>query len=280
MGRTFVLACNRGVAGSQRASRLDGLAVRGGPRERSELIRPRSRGPESAVKPPQALCTEIGPGLYDPDAQPPTMSTNQAEYYRGLEVASAALRHDQRPSRGAHADRAARVHEAIQPLLDQTEDHAQLACRLGCSHCCHYPVGVTYPEAMRLVAAVRLRPELIERIVDASSSKREQSWEQLVGAPCPLLLDHACAVHESRPMPCRALGSLDAEACAVALLTDRMPPRDEVAWWRGLGAAQALANSSPRGSRELRSAVSAILTAPAQDAERAFAGSRTVPGSD
>ena len=39
-------------------------------------------------------------GLYDADAQRPTMSTNQAEYYRGLEVASAALRHDQGPSRG------------------------------------------------------------------------------------------------------------------------------------------------------------------------------------
>ncbi|MFT4511786.1 MAG: hypothetical protein ACI89X_004337 [Planctomycetota bacterium] len=204
------------------------------------------------------------------------MSTNQAEFYRGLEAAGDALRRSQNP---APAEQAARVHAAIEPLLAQTERHAQLACRLGCSHCCHYPVGITYPEAMRLVAAVRSRPELVACIDKANASVREQAWEELVGVPCPLLIDDACSVHESRPMPCRALGSLDASACADALVTDRAPPRDEEAWWRGLGAAHALATTEPSGSRELRSAVSAMLSAEESDTERAFLAAQTVPGS-
>lgn len=204
------------------------------------------------------------------------MSTNQAEFYRGLEAAGDALRRNTSPS---PADQAARVHDAVEPLLAQTEHHAQLACRLGCSHCCHYPVGITYPEAMRLVEAVRSQSELVERIHNANASVREQAWEQLVGVPCPLLRNDACSVHESRPMPCRALGSLDAAACAEALITDRAPPRDEEAWWRGLGAVHALAQPEPAGSRELRSAVSNILSAAAPDSERAFLTARAAPGS-
>ena len=204
------------------------------------------------------------------------MSTNQAEFYRGLEAAGDALHRCQSPS---PADQAARVHEAIEPLLTQTEHHPQLACRLGCSHCCHYPVGIAYPEAMRLVAAVRSRPELAERINNSNESVREQAWEQLVGVPCPLLIDDACSLHESRPMPCRALGSLDATACADALVTDRAPPRDEEAWWRGLGAAHALAEPKPGGSRELRSALSAVLAAEEQDTEQAFLAARAAPGA-
>ena len=187
------------------------------------------------------------------------MPTNQAEFYRGLEQASMALKTCRAADPdGAPAKLAAVVHERVQPLLEDTPEAGQLACRRGCSHCCHYPVGITFPEAMRLADAVRGRPELRQRILAADRALAAQSWRQLVGVPCPLLIDDACALHEARPMPCRALGSLDAAACADALTTDRAPPRDEAAWWRGLGAAAAMANAEPTGNRELRSAVNAI----------------------
>jgi len=208
------------------------------------------------------------------------MSTTQAEFYRGLERASAAL---QRHNDSSPNARAAAVHRAVQPLLEATELAPQLACRLGCSHCCYYPVGITYPEAMRLADAVQSLPDVIARVVAANTDLREQTWEQLVGKPCPLLVDDACTVHDARPMPCRALGSLDAEACADALHTDRAPPRDEEAWWRGLGAAHALADGAHRGSRELRSALSSIMAAdPEADPNTtvaAFLAARAAPGS-
>lgn len=210
------------------------------------------------------------------------MSTTQAEFYRGLEAASAALRQREH---APPAERAAGVHDAIEPLLEDTEVHARLACRLGCSHCCHYPVGVTYPEAMRLAAAVRKHPELVEHLQREHRDAAADDWNELVGRPCPLLRENACAVHEARPMPCRALGSTDDAACAAALrgtATDAAtatPPRDEKAWWRGLGAAKALANTSPEGSRELRSAVFALLEAPPSDREAAFTAARVAPGS-
>ena len=204
------------------------------------------------------------------------MSTNQAEFYRGLEAAGDALQHSENRS---PAEQATLVHKAAEPLLTKTKLHAQLACRRGCSHCCHYPVGITYPEAMRLAMAVRTHPELVARIHTESQSARERTWEQLVGLPCPLLINDACSAHESRPMPCRALGSLDATACADALSTDHAPPRDEEAWWRGLGAAHALADVSSAGSRELRSALSALLTAEEHDSEQAFRSARAAPGA-
>jgi hypothetical protein len=50
-------------------------------------------------------------------------------------------------------------------------------------------------------------------------------------------------------------------------------PRDEAAFWRGLGAAAALAGDPPGGSRELRSALAALLAHPA-DPAAAFAAAR------
>jgi len=204
------------------------------------------------------------------------MSTNQAEFYRGLEVASHALRN---PALSP-SDQATAVHQAVQPLLNDTDHLGQLACRLGCSHCCKYPVGVTYPEATRLAEALQSRPELAERILREQAQLSELPWESLVGHACPLLIDDACSVHQDRPMPCRALGSLNEKACADALDTDRAPPRDEQAWWRGLGAATKLATLNTHGSRELRSAVSAILAAGTNDPEQAFIRAKTAPGSE
>jgi hypothetical protein len=204
------------------------------------------------------------------------MPTNQAEFYRGLERASAALAPQQDASPAA---RAAAVHAAVQPMFSDTELAEQLACRRGCSHCCHYPVGISFAEAMRLADAVRAQPDLVERIQQADETQCDQTWEQLVGQPCPLLIDDACAVHDARPLPCRALGSLDATACADALQTDCAPPRDETAWWRGLGAAHALAELPPKGRRELRSAVRAILTADVDSSQDAFLRARVPKGS-
>jgi len=199
------------------------------------------------------------------------MPTSQDEFYRGLERAGAALSR----ARGGPAERAAAVHDAIADLLRDTDAHERLACRSGCAHCCHFPVGVTFAEAVQIADAIRADDALRERVLADADATGDAAWHQLVGRACPLLRDGACQRYPQRPMPCRALGSLDEAACSASLTANADVPRDEAAWWRGLGAAQAL--DEGHGRRELRSAVAALLRAARGEQAAAFARSRAVP---
>jgi hypothetical protein len=207
------------------------------------------------------------------------MATSHGEFYRGLERAAAACA----AAGPAPAEQAAAVHRAMAPLLADTEVGDRLACRAGCSHCCHFPVGITFAEALLLAQAVAAEPRLVALVAAEAAATADRGWLQLVGRPCPLLLADRCAAHGARPLPCRALGSTDAEACAAALRGPATVPRDEAAWWRGLGAAAALAEAgnlgeTAAGSRELRAALAAVLAAPTTTAAAAaFRSARPVP---
>ncbi|MBL8750118.1 MAG: YkgJ family cysteine cluster protein [Planctomycetes bacterium] len=191
---------------------------------------------------------------------------SHADYYRGAERAGEALaRAGTDPSARARA-----VHAAIAPLLRDTEAAAASACRKGCAHCCHFPVGVTFPEAMLLAAAVRAEGEGAAGFVTASARYAGSTWRALVGRPCPFLRAGECAVHDVRPVPCRALASSDADACARGLGGRGAVPVDSEALWRGLGATDVLGCGEAAGSRELRSAVSGILGARCGEEAAAF----------
>ena len=75
-----------------------------------------------------------------------------------------------------------------------------LACHKGCAACCrsHTTIPV-YP--LELIGITWYTVEKLEGPV------REQLKQQLrahvQGAPCPLLVDDACAVHPLRPLACR-----------------------------------------------------------------------------
>lgn len=204
------------------------------------------------------------------------MADTQGEYYRGVEAGAAAAA-AARAGAGPAAVAAA-VHAAATPLL--AADGVPRACAPGCAHCCHFPVGVRAAETLRLAAAVAAVPALAARVLAAADATATATWTQLVGVPCPLLVDGRCAVYDARPLPCRALASRDADACAAALRGAPVAtsPRDEAAWWRGLGLAAALDAADATGPRELRSGLAAVLAAadPAA-ATAAFAASRAAP---
>lgn len=197
---------------------------------------------------------------------------SQSDYYRGVEVAQTALRN---AAPASPAERAAAVHDAMAPWFEATDLAGQRACRRGCSHCCHLPVGVTFGETLRLATAVRAVPGLVDRIEREAAATAALAWPRLAGRPCPLLADDACLIHPARPLPCRALASSDAAACERGLHGRGDVPVDDVAFWRGLGAASALAAAAaPLGSRELRSALAAVLAAAPADDAAAFLAAR------
>lgn len=195
---------------------------------------------------------------------------NQNEFYRGLEAAGRAMA----PWAGATTvATAAAVHAAVAALAT-AQPAAVVACTAGCAHCCHFPVGITWPEARALAEALRHDNARQQAVLAAADATAAVSWQQLVGMPCPLLVDGRCACYEARPLPCRSLTSADATACRRALTGDAVPvPRDEAAFWRGLGASHALAAGSGLGLRELRSGLAAMLRASA-DPRDAFAAAR------
>ena len=196
---------------------------------------------------------------------------SQSDYYRGVEVAQTALR---AAAQAGPAERAAAVHDAMTPWFEATDLAALRACRRGCSHCCRLPVGITFGETLRLAAAVRAVPGLVEHIEREAAATALHTWPQLAGRPCPLLAEDACVIHPSRPLPCRALASSDAAACERGLHGRGDVPVDEAAFWRGLGAASALAAAAPLGSRELRNALAAVLAASPAAAAAAFLAAR------
>lgn len=204
------------------------------------------------------------------------MPTNHAEFYRGAEAASGALAG--RPTDPVAA--ATAVHTAAPALFGSTPMamRGDVACKAGCAHCCHFPVGITFPEAMRLAAAVRPDRDLGKTLRAAADATATTPWSALVGLACPLLLANQCRVHGDRPLPCRALASSDANSCAAARDGATLVPRDEEAYWRGLGASHALAGEL--GHRELRAALAAVLATAEGDhaaARQAFVAARQVP---
>lgn len=103
------------------------------------------------------------------------------------------------------------------------------SCRKGCSACCHYMVPVSIPEAIRLRQDVAAMPSRRRKWVEAgftaNAARIVQSpppdlnhtehagddiglramarWYSGLGIVCPLLVDHCCALYDSRPIGCR-----------------------------------------------------------------------------
>lgn len=77
------------------------------------------------------------------------------------------------------------------------------ACRSGCTHCCHVPVGVTEAEAKEIGLRIGRKP--------AKNPPRAQGGDGDYNNPCPFLKNDGCSIYESRPMACRLLLNLDAD---------------------------------------------------------------------
>lgn len=92
------------------------------------------------------------------------------------------------------------------------------ACRKGCDHCCHIPLTISKVEAEMIGRATGRSPQAPAAAIRlAELGDTEYDWQRAqaelqAAAPatsCPFLVNHACSIYESRPLPCRILINLD-----------------------------------------------------------------------
>jgi Fe-S-cluster containining protein len=98
---------------------------------------------------------------------------------------------------------------------------AAVACKVGCSFCCHQRVSVLPHEARALLDHLRTKSPPLEaaaiehRILDNARTIDGLTIAEHVAAnlPCAFLVDHRCAAHEVRPSICASFHSMSRERC-------------------------------------------------------------------
>lgn len=98
-------------------------------------------------------------------------------------------------------------------------NEAELACKAGCSYCCHAPVKVLAPEVFKIAREIqKLDPESVltvtERLSDYLQQQNPTTLTWQTRPPCPFLQNNLCSIYAIRPAICRRAHSLALEPCA------------------------------------------------------------------
>ncbi len=130
---------------------------------------------------------------------------------------------------GGLPQRASAAAQSFHALYDRTLAHnpppQPLACRQGCSYCCHSFVAASAPELFVLAEEISCQPQ--DR-VDEALARIEAAHAATAGLdkasrsrlrPCALLVENLCSVYVARPISCRAFASFSVEKCEQAFRT-------------------------------------------------------------
>jgi hypothetical protein len=124
---------------------------------------------------------------------------------------------------------ATRSESVAQALYDR--DPSKVACKPGCSWCCHERVSVSAPEVFRIADALSGGPHakaVLERArrVETATADAEPGDRRPI--PCPLLEEGRCLVYAVRPLLCRAANATDVTPCRSWVETGTRAPVDVV----------------------------------------------------
>jgi Fe-S-cluster containining protein len=156
---------------------------------------------------------------------------------------------------------------------------APIACRAGCSFCCHVRVEVLAHEAIALFRYLRSQiPEeqaqaIAAKVVANADRLATMTPEQHTAArvQCAFLVNGRCSAYPARPLACAGFHSLNVSECERAFndaadLTDRIPMVGEVKEMEiatAVGVRQALRDLKLDDQpMELHAAVAALLSDP------------------
>ena len=120
-----------------------------------------------------------------------------------------------------------RFHARVDSILAESHrSHAvEVACRRGCSLCCHMQVEVLPPEAFALAAWLKRHrsPAQLARIEARLQDNAERTGalgiegRKRANIACALLGDDgACTAYEARPAQCRRFHSTDLATCEAS----------------------------------------------------------------
>ena len=88
-----------------------------------------------------------------------------------------------------------------------------LACKAGCTYCCHNVVMATAPEVFLAASELRARHDAIFVAGVAGRCDAVRATTGVRRNPCPLLHDNLCSVYAARPSVCRKHTSFSVAAC-------------------------------------------------------------------
>jgi Fe-S-cluster containining protein len=116
------------------------------------------------------------------------------------------------------------------------QGQVELACKRGCSYCCHMRVEIRPHDAFVLSEHVqtKLKPEQRARAI----ARLEENLKRIApltpdqhmraGIPCALLEEGICSVYEARPATCRKYYSVSVEICRSAFDDPSAPLTGEI----------------------------------------------------
>ncbi|HMV49660.1 MAG TPA: YkgJ family cysteine cluster protein [Blastocatellia bacterium] len=81
-----------------------------------------------------------------------------------------------------------------------------LVCQAGCSGCCRHHLSVFAVEAEAVREAVAALPAEARATLEQQAHETLESEARGEAVACPMLLEHRCAIYESRPLICRTQG--------------------------------------------------------------------------
>jgi Fe-S-cluster containining protein len=89
----------------------------------------------------------------------------------------------------------------------------EVACKSGCTYCCHNVVMATAPEIFWAARELRAGRDAEQVAAVAARCATARATADAGRKPCPLLSEDLCSVYAARPSVCRKHTSFSVEAC-------------------------------------------------------------------